>query len=105
MWYGEIIDVEFTGTRNQTELINLIKDTNKVRFLFQGYSDDDWALNMNDYDYEIIESNGYLNYDNSLLDDDVLSFRPYHRNKNGLSLVVVELNTMRLWQIVPPALS
>ena len=95
MWYGEIIDVEFTGTRNQTELINLIKDTNKVRFLFQGYSDDDWALNMNDYDYEIIESNGYLNYDNSLLDDDVLSFRPYHMEQNDLSLVAVELNTMR----------
>lgn len=50
---------------------------------------------MNDYDYEIIESNGYLNYDNSLLDDDVLSFRPYHMEQNDLSLVVVELNTMR----------
>jgi hypothetical protein bacD2_01028 len=95
LWYGEIIDVEFTGTHNQTELINLIKDTNKVRFLFQGYSDDDWELNMNDYDYEIIESNGYLNYDNSLLADDVLSFRPYHMEQNDLSLVAVELNTMR----------
>ena len=43
----------------------------------------------------IIESNGYLNYDNSLLDDDVLSFRPYHMEQNDLSLVAVELNTMR----------
>ena len=33
---------------------------------------------MNDYEYEIIESNGHLAYDNSLLEDDVLSFRPYY---------------------------
>lgn len=27
LWYGEIINVNFTGTIHQTETINLIKDT------------------------------------------------------------------------------
>ena len=51
-----------------------------MRFIFQSYANN-WELKMNDYDYEIRESNGYLGHDNSLLDDDVLSFRPYHMNQ------------------------
>ena len=100
LWYGVIQNINFTGTKNQTEVINLIKDTNKVRFIFQNYSEseagDKWSLNMNDYEYEVIESNGHLNYDNSLLDDDVLSFRPYYMEQKNPSLVAVEMNTMRL---------
>lgn len=95
LWYGEIVDVNFDGTRNQTEIINLIKDTNKIRFLFQGATPE-WTVNVDDYEYEIIESNGYLNYDNSLLQDDVLSYRPYYSSQEEPSLAVVEMNTMRL---------
>ena len=36
LWYGGINHVKFTGTANQMEVINLIKDTNKIRFIFQG---------------------------------------------------------------------
>ena len=97
LWYGEIKDVNFTSTKNQTEVINLIKDTKKVRFAFQNYSGNDtWTLNMNDYTYEIIESNGYLNHKNVLLNDDVLSFQPYFMEQKSPSAVAVELNTMRL---------
>lgn len=96
LWYGEIIDVNITGTTNQTEVINLIKDTNKVRFVFRSATDGDWNLNMDAYDYEIIESNGYLDYDNSLLKDDIISYRPYYMEQKNSSTVAVELNTMRL---------
>nr|WP_226810574.1 FimB/Mfa2 family fimbrial subunit [Bacteroides cellulosilyticus] len=96
LWYGEIIKVNFTGTTHQTETINLIKDTNKVRFVFQGYREDSWQVNVNDYDYEIIESNGHLAHDNSLLDDDVLSFQPYITEQVSPYSAAVELNTMRL---------
>lgn len=95
LWYGEINQVNFTGTTNQTEVINLIKDTNKVRFVFQGATEDSWGLNMNDYQYEIIESNGYLAHDNSLLDDDLLSFQPYYMEQKNLAAATIELNTMR----------
>lgn len=98
LWYGEMNHVAFTGTTNQTEVINLIKDTNKIRFIFQGYSDADWNLDMNAYDYEILESNGHLAHDNSLLDDDILSFHPYYMEQRNPSLAAVELNTMRLME-------
>ncbi len=106
LWYGEIHHVNFSGMANQTEVINLIKDTNKVRFVFQGYSQGNtpnsstkaWNLNMDDYNYEIIEANGYLAYDNSLLNDDVLSFRPYYKEQKSPSAAVVEMNTMRLME-------
>ena len=77
------------------DVINLIKDTKRVRFIFQSYANN-WELKMNDYDYEIRESNGYLGHDNSLLDDDVLSFRPYHMNQLNSFSASVDLNTMRL---------
>ena len=95
LWYGVNINVNFTGTIHQTETINLIKDTKRVRFIFQSYANN-WELKMNDYDYEIRESNGYLGHDNSLLDDDVLSFRPYHMNQLNSFSASVDLNTMRL---------
>lgn len=97
LWYGEINDVHFTGLiTHQTETINLIKDTNTIRFLFQSYTEGAWNLNMDEYDYEIIESNGYLAHDNSLLNDDTLSFQPYNKKQLSPSMVAVELNTMRL---------
>ena len=48
------------------------------------------------HDYEIIESNGHLAHDNSLLDDDVLSFQPYITEQVSPYSAAVELNTMRL---------
>ena len=54
-----------------------------------------------DYEYEIIESNGHLAYDNSLLEDDVLSFRPYYMEQKSSSAAAVELNTMRLMEDRP----
>ena len=95
LWYGEINNVDFTGTTDQTEVINMIKDTNKVRFVFQGSNEDSWGVDVNAYTYEIIESNGYLAHDNSLLGDDNLSFRPYHIEQKNLAAGIVELNTMR----------
>ena len=95
LWYGEINKVNFTGTTDQTEVVNLIKDTNKVRFVFQGSNEDSWGVNVNAYTYEIIESNGYLAHDNSLLEDDNISYRPYHIEPKNLAAGIIELNTMR----------
>lgn len=95
LWYGEIIDVNFNARTNQTETINLIKDTNKVKFGFMGATPQ-WTANVDDYNYEIVEANGYLNYDNSLLDDDVLSYQPYSTEQESPSEIYAELNTMRL---------
>ena len=109
--FGMVISVTLIlqGTSHQTEKIDLIKDTNKIRFVFKvipivisGLLGDNWNVNMNDYEYEIIsESNGHLAYDNSLLEDDVLSFRPYYMEQKSSSAAAVRLNTMRLMEDRP----
>lgn len=78
LWYGEIIDVDFTGTSNQTEVVNLIKDTKRIRCMFQNSASNNDDLLLDNYTFEILSSNGYLDYDNSLLKDEVLSYRPYY---------------------------
>lgn len=94
LWYGEILDVHFTGTADQMETINLIKNTNKVRFVFMG--NNNMPIDLDDYTCEIVENNGYLAYDNSLLADETLSYRPYYTEQRNESTAVVEMNTMRL---------
>ncbi|MDL2211052.1 FimB/Mfa2 family fimbrial subunit [Bacteroides sp. OttesenSCG-928-M17] len=95
LWYGEILDVNFTYTHFQTETINLIKDTNKIRFVFQNQSANA-TLDVNNYTYELTEANGYLDYDNTLLADEVLNYQPYHIEQSSATTGVIELNTMRL---------
>ena len=53
-------------------------------------------MDVNTYEFEIIESNGYLNFDDTLLADDTLRYRPYFFEQKSAQAVAVELNTMRL---------
>ena len=96
LWYGEIIDVTFTGKTNQVETINLIKDTNQVTFIFQSTSQWGWGIDLDEYDYEIIDANGYLAYDNSLNEDEPISYQPYEGEQLSPEAIRVELNTMRI---------
>lgn len=96
LWYGEIMDVNYTGEARQAAIINLIKNTKKIRCVFQVPSNGDDTLLLEDYKFEIKASNGYLNYDNSLLEDDLLSYRPYYVEQKSSSIMIVELNTLRL---------
>lgn len=95
LWYGEIKKVHITGSLEQVETINLIKDTNKIRLIFQGMTDD-WQFDVDNYTYQVTDANGSLNYDNSLLNDETLIYRPYFKEQKNPSAAVVELNTMRL---------
>lgn len=94
LWYGEILEVIHAGA-GQTATINLIRDTNNIRFIFKGATPD-WQIVANDYTYQLVESNGYLDYDNSLLDDDKLSYEPFYIEQKNESWVTVEINTLRL---------
>jgi len=96
LWYGEIIDVNFTGKTNQVEVINLIKDTNVITFQFQSVSPYGWGIELEDYEFEIFESNGYLDYDNSLMQDDMLTYKPYYEKQLSDEGVKVEFAIMRL---------
>ena len=89
LWYGGVQAVSFTGRQEQTETVSLIKDTNKFRFILQKSGPGE-ELDINDCLFEIRADNGYYDWNNDLLDDDMISYRPYYLEN------VVEMNTMRL---------
>lgn len=60
--------------------MHLTKDTNRVRVILQHISGAD--VNVNDFFFQIEEENGLMNHDNSLLDDEMITYRP-HDMRNG----------------------
>lgn len=95
LWYGEIQTVNFTGKQEQMETVRLIKVTNKFRFILQKSGPGE-ELDMNDCLFEIRADNGYYDWNNDLLDDDMISYQPYHLEKVEDVGIVAEMNTMRL---------
>lgn len=95
LWYGGVQAVSFTGRQEQTETVSLIKDTNKLRFILQKSGPGE-ELDINDCLFEIRADNGYYDWNNDLLDDDMISYRPYYLEKVEDVGIVVEMNTMRL---------
>ena len=95
LWYGGVQAVSFTGRQEQTETVSLIKDTNKFRFILQKSGPGE-ELDINDCLFEVRADNGYYDWNNDLLDDDMISYRPYYLEKVEDVGIVVEMNTMRL---------
>lgn len=95
LWYGGVQAVSFTGRQEQTETVSLIKDTNKFRFILQKSGPGE-ELDINDCLFEIRADNGYYDWNNDLLDDNMISYRPYYLEKVEDVGIVVEMNTMRL---------
>ena len=95
LWYGGVQAVSFTGRQEQTETVSLIKDTNKFRFILKKSGPGE-ELDINDCLFEIRADNGYYDWNNDLLDDDMISYRPYYLEKVEDVGIVVEMNTMRL---------
>ena len=95
LWYGGVQAVSFTGRQEQTETVSLIKDTKKFRFILQKSGPGE-ELDINDCLFEIRADNGYYDWNNDLLDDDMISYQPYHLEKVEDVGIVAEMNTMRL---------
>lgn len=67
--YDEIYDTQ------QVALIPLVKDTNKIRVILQQIRGT--GLDVNKFEFKITDANGFLDWDNNLLEDDVLTYYPY----------------------------
>lgn len=59
-----------------TYTMDLTKDTNHVRVILQHLSGKE--VNVNDFTFRIEDENGLMNYDNSLLTDEVITYKTYH---------------------------
>lgn len=102
LWHAETV-VEISEAQSKTTVMDLTKDTNKLRIVVQ--ADFDTPLGVDDLDFRVTGANGFLNYDNSLLKDETIVYKPYfmsdatvggQNGEGGVNAVVAELNTMRL---------
>lgn len=102
-----------------TEIISLTKDTNTVRVILQHLSGID--VNKDQFRFEITDKNGALDYDNSLMPDETLYYKPWSvtagtagvgsgetyssRAQTSVSVALAEFTVNRLMTDTNPILS
>ena len=100
LWHGRINNAVVKKYEYTHLSVELTKDTNTIIAVLQDTSGNN--LNGQDYSFEIIADNGYLNYDNQLLPDVDISYEAYLVETapvgamTTLSVARAELNTLRL---------
>lgn len=83
---------------NPTYLVPLMKNTNNVRITLQNLSDE--PLDAADFDFTIVEDNGLMNYDNSLLPDEQLTYIPFYTGQGSLDYETEETRTDALNMVI-----
>ena len=96
-------------TREEPEekVVSLAKNTNKLRVILQNVSGE--VMDVNNFTFQIVADNGYMDYDNSLLEDPQIDYLPYYTENVNIAadttagatvssqfVAVAEMNTMRL---------
>jgi hypothetical protein len=139
LWHGEITstDVVLSRSRDTILTVPLIKNTNTIRVVIvQAASQESMArttsrtISKSSFDYKLCDNNGFMNYDNSLLADSMLTYVPYltadsviagasassdkvhealaqitGRSEKSYKAVVAEISTARLLTSQTPQLS
>lgn len=95
LWYGEIRDVDYLAQEEQTETINLIKDTNRFRIILQKVGEGE-SISVKDLSIRLLTDNSYYNYKNEIIPTHTVGYMPYFTNDIEGVGAVAELNTMRL---------
>lgn len=96
-----------TRSKHEDKQVSLAKNTNKLRFVLQ--DTDGNCMDVRDFTFEIKADNGYMDHDNSLMDDPVITYLPYMTKNVNIAegdsimgkpamqtVAVAEMNTMRL---------
>ena len=130
LWHGEVrqdgVHTRSATTingREQITTVDLVKNTNSVRIIIaqknQSGGPATKALTTTAFDCVIYDDNGYMNYDNSLLDDKLLTYKPIaiseevvksrafsagNEEAKAYNAVVSELNVGRLMEDKTPQL-
>lgn len=90
LWHGQVSEASFTERVNsrapqvQTVTVPLVKDINTLRIILQQAKGE--PLDVENFEFTIVDDNGYMDYDNSLLDDEELTYYPYHRESGSVDV-------------------
>ena len=91
LWHGDIRKQAFTRSgRQQVTTIDLVKNTNNIRIVIAQVNRTPdkpvtRALQENNFRYRIYDDNGFMNYDNSLLKDNLLTYKPFVTYRSTVS--------------------
>ena len=83
LWHGEVKKGAFTrNSRERITEVSLVKNTNNIRIVVAQVNQHPdqpvtRALKKENLKYTIYDENGYMNYDNSLLPDNMLTYKPF----------------------------
>ena len=106
LWHA-LDTLVITGAVHEEKEISLAKNTNKLRVVLQ--DTEGYSMDVKDFTFQIVADNGYMDYDNRLLDDPAITYTPYYAKSIDIAggdtingkpanqyVAVAELNTMRL---------
>lgn len=105
LWHGFLPDVEVLPMAETRVVLPMIKDTNTLITIVQSTSGED--IISGDFDLKILADNGFIDYNNSLLQDDRLTYGAYwqqsvqvdagpEESTQSVSVLRAEMNTLRL---------
>lgn len=115
LWHGEITKSNFTRSgRERYTVVPLVKNTNTIHINVVQNDGTTRAISKNTLSYAIYDDNGYMNYDNTLLEDNLLTYLPYDINEGNITTksyptanpgVTADLSVARLLTSQTPRLS
>ncbi len=77
LYYGWLEDQDFTATEGtQTVVLPLVKDTNTIQVMLQQVSGEE--LDPDDFTFEITADNWAMDWDNSLIADEEVTYYPFY---------------------------
>ena len=75
LFHGRVQAGASRATVNGEVVVPLTKNTNNIRIVLQHMSGK--PVNVENFDFSITDENGLMNYDNSLLEDEVLTYKAW----------------------------
>jgi hypothetical protein len=113
LYHGQLQSVEVKATDDEQEVtISLTKNTNVIRVVLQHLNGEE--LNKDDFNFTVSDDNGLMDYDNSLLPDEMITYHAWsissgstqiNGGTSSVSAVVAEITTVRLMETHKPVLT
>lgn len=80
LFHGQVNDLVFGRAAvpaKQDVVVPLVKNTNVVRIILQHLSGE--PVNVDNFSFTITDENGLMNYDNSLMKDEIINYRAWNK--------------------------
>ena len=90
LYHGKLAAQEFPATQGvHTFTVNLTKDTNEVNIVLQHLSGE--PVDKDDYIFTITDYNGMLDWDNSIMPDEKITYFAHYKEMGSAGLDVPEV--------------